>query len=302
MENELNQDAQVDSSTTQVEETQQTEQGTQDNSSQSNDTQASTSQQPGTQNEGAVSGQGLPPKENLYGEFRRKMFEEMTPLIQNTIREALITNQSSQTSQSQSEIKYEGKYTERELETIKRHPNATEEDKLFAVEGLAYIKSRRDMLSDLDQRAKTQQTEARQTQALQSIVRDYPQVYDQKTNQWNFLDPLWQRTMQVYNSDPRNLKQFGNEGLRVAMDSAFSQMTRENQTVLKKKEVQINSKQRQIDKNQSQAMTAGTLTPGKQDGANNSKAKIMEAWKKNPDSEEAKRAALGTMIPKSWLT
>lgn len=298
-----NQDANpADSSAAQVEETQSTDQINQDSSSQSNTDQASSSPQQDA-NPSADPKTGLPPKENLYGEFRRKIFDEIVPVIQGSVREAMLghtQNQPNQTAQKP-EMKYQGKYSSRELENILSHPSATESDKLFANRGLAYIEARQDTMQDIETRSERNANESRQTQALQGIVKDYPQVFNPQTNQWNFADPLWQKTMAVYNSRAE-LKQFGNEGLRVAMDSAYSSMAREGQVTLKKNQIKVTSQQRQIDKSQSQAMQAGTLTPGKQNGADNSKTKIMETWKKNPDSEDAKRAALAGLIPKSWLT
>lgn len=270
-------------------------------SSAADTTQPSPSQQQDA-NKGAELGNALPPKDNLVGEIRRKILEDLGPLVQGSVREAMLGFQTQQSVAPKSEeIKYQGKYGTAELERILNHPEATDADKHFANRGLAYIEARQDTLRDIDTRREKEVSQSRQTQALQSIVKDYPQVFNRQTNQWNFADPLWQKTMQIYNNDPR-LQSFGNEGLRVAMDSAYSAMAREGQVTLKKKEVVLNSKQRAIDKNQSQAMTAGTLSPGKQTEGNTSKAKIMDTWKKNPDSEDAKRAALLKLVPPQWYT
>lgn len=253
-------------------------------------------------NQGAVPNNQLPPKDNLYGEFRRKIFEEISPIIQGTVREALLGQQQVAVPQSQTqETKYQGKYTAQDLENILRHPDANEYDKSFATRGLAYIDAKQDILKEIDSRDEKRTVTSRQQQALQDIVKDYPQVFNPQTNQWNFTDPLWQTAMRFYNSEPR-LQSFGNEGLRVAMDRAYAQMAREGQLNIKKKEVKLNTQQRVIDKNQSQALNAGTLTPVKQIGTETSKAKIMEAWKKNPDDPQLRTAALKHLVPQSWLS
>lgn len=253
-------------------------------------------------NQGAVPNNQLPPKDNLYGEFRRKIFEEISPIIQGTVREALLGQQQIAVPQSQTqETKYQGKYTAQDLENILRHPDANEYDKSFATRGLAYIDAKQDILKEIDSRDEKRTVTSRQQQALQDIVKDYPQVFNPQTNQWNFTDPLWQTAMRFYNSEPR-LQGFGNEGLRVAMDRAYAQMAREGQLNIKKKEVKLNTQQRVIDKNQSQALNAGTLTPVKQIGTETSKAKIMEAWKKNPDDPQLRTAALKHLVPQSWLS
>lgn len=302
MDNEQKQDAQVDPSPTPESQTDANKSESQETDSSTVDTTQSLPSQQQDANKGADPNTGLPPKDNLYGEFRRKIFEEIAPIIQGSVREAMLGVQGQQQTQVQTpELKYQGKYSTNDLEAILRHPDAIESDKLFATRGLAYIEARQDTMKDIDQKQEKQVNQSRQGQALQGIVSDYPQVFNKQTNQWNFADPLWQKTMQIYNNNDR-LKSFGNEGLRVAMDSAYAQMAREGQVTLKKKETQLNSKQRAIDKNQSQALTSGTLTPVKDNGATSSKSKIMEAWKKNPDSEDAKKAVLNGLVPKSWFT
>lgn len=303
LENETPQDAMTESSPVEDNQTQTTPESQESGSSPAEQAQVPSSQQQDAK-QGADA--GLPPKENLYGEFRRKIFEEIAPVIQGAVRESMLGFQgqvAGQQAQGKSdEVKYQGKYTTADLEAILRHPDANEYDKHFANRGLAYIEARQDTMKDMRATQETQANQSRQSQALQSIVQDYPQVFNKSSNSWNFADPLWQRSMQIYNSEPR-LQGYGNEGLRVAMDRAYAQMAREGQLTIKKKEVKLNSQQKAIDKNQSQAMSSGTLSPGKQDnGAMSSKAKIMEAWKKDPENEALKKAALSSLIPKSWLT
>ena len=304
MNDDIQQDAQVDSSATE-QETQHTPENQGDSSSQSNVVQVPSSQQQDA-NQGAEAGSTLPPKDNLVGEIRRKLLDEMGPMIQATVRESMLglqnygNQQQAQPVKPQEEFKYKN-YSKQQLEQILMHPDATEQDKMFANRGLGVIESQEEALSKFDSRLEKQQSQGRQTQALQAIISDYPQVFNKQTGQWNFTDPLFQRTMQSYNTDQR-LQAFGNEGLRVAMDRAYSQMAREGQLTLKKKENKLTAQQRQVDRNQSQAMNAGTLNPAKQNGQETTKAKTMEAWKKNPDNADLRTAALKHLIPQSWLT
>lgn len=298
-----NQDANpVDPSTTENE-TQNNAEGQQTDSSQVADAQAPPSQQQDA-NPSADAGSGLPPKDNLYGEFRRKIFEEMMPLVQGAVRESMLGMQGQQATSSQpqtQEVKYQGKYGKAELESILRHPDANEHDKMFANRGLAYIESKEDILREIDTRTEKQASQTRQGQALQGIITDYPQVFNRQANQWNFADPLFQKAMQLYNANDR-LRAFGNEGLRVAMDQVYAQMAREGQVQVTKQKVKLNTQQRQIDKNQSQALSAGSLAPVRQsDPKTVSRAKLMEAYKNNPDDPALRTAALKPLIPKSWL-
>lgn len=304
MENELPQDAQIDSSPITDDQTQNSVESAQGDSSTPESAQASSSQQQDA-NQGAVPNNGLPPKDNLYGEFRRKIFDEIAPIIQGTVREAMLGAQGQVGNAAQpkgEEYKYQGKYSKADLESILRHPDANEYDKNFANRGLSVIEAKEEAIREFQTHAEKQANQSRQAQALQGIVQDYPQIYNRQTNSWNFADPLFQRAMQFYNSDDR-LRAFGNEGMRVAVDRAYAQLAREGQVTIQKEKVKLTTKQRAIDKNHSQALSAGTLTPGKPNiGADNSKAKLMEAWKKNPDDATLKEAALKNLIPKSWLT
>lgn len=302
------QDAQVDSSATNLEETQNTPVSQGADSSQADTTQDSSSQQQDA-NQGAVQGGGLPPKDNLVGEIRRKLLEELSPLIQSTVRDSMLGFQQGQgqggfnqqaSRPQQEEPKYQN-YTRSQLEQILRHPDATTEDKMFANRGLGVIEAKEETLNTFRSETEKQQNQSRQQQALHSIVSDYPQVFNKQTGQWNFADPLFQKAMQAYNVDPR-LQAFGNEGLRVAVDRAYAQMAREGQLTIKKQQVKLTNQQRAIDKNQSQALSSGTLTPVKQQGAEKSKAAIMEAYKNNPGDASLRNAALGHLIPKSWLS
>ena len=228
------QDATVDSSPTndtQLDATQPESQAVDSSSTES--TQDSSSQQQDANQGAAAPAPGLPPKDNLYGEFRRKMFEEIAPLIQGAVRDSMLGLQQSQAqTQAVSEVKYQGKYGKADLENVLRHPNATEEDKFFATRGLAYIEAREDTLRDLDTRNEKAQSQSRDAQALQGIVTDYPNLFNRASGQWNFADPLWQKAMQVYNSDAR-LQAHKNEGLRIAIDRAYAQMAREGQVVIR---------------------------------------------------------------------
>lgn len=292
----------VESSAPETQETQNTAESAQVESSATEQAQPTPSQQQDA-NQSAAAGNALPPKDNLYGEFRRKLFEELPTFIQSSVREAMLGQQQVAVPQNQQpqELKYQGKYSAQELENILRHPDANEYDRAFATKGLAYLEVRQDILKEVETRDEKKTITSRQQQALQEIVKDYPQVFNSQTNQWNFADPLWQTAMKFYNSEPR-LQSFGNEGLRVAMDRAYAQMAREGQLNIKKKEVKLNSQQRAIDKNQSQALNSGTLTPVKQSGQEMTKAKIMEAWKKNPDDPQLRTAALKHLVPSSWYS
>lgn len=302
MDNEGQTDAQVDSSTTDAIQTDANTTESQVTDSSAVDTTQTPPSQQQDANKGADATNGLPPKDNLYGEFRRKMFDEMLPIIQGTVRESMLGLQSQQGGQAQvQEVKYQGKYGKSQLEAILTHPDATESDKLFANRGLAYIETKEDMTRELETRNEKQLSQSRQSQALQSIISDYPNLFNKAANQWNFSEPLWIKAMQIYNSDQR-LSSFGNEGLRVAVDRAYATMAREGQVQIKKKEVNLTSKQRLLDKNQSQALQSGTLNPGKQQSTDQSKAKLMEAYRQNPDNKEIRTAALKHLIPQSWLT
>lgn len=302
MDNEIQQDAQVGSSPTPENDANQPESQGADSSS-VDTTQTSSSQQQDANN-GADTTGNLPPKDNLYGEFRRKILDEVGPIIQGAVRESMLGLQSQNVAgpAQTNEVKYQGKYGKADLENILRHPDATESDKLFATRGLSYIDAKEDIMKEIDGRSEKQATQNRQSQALQSIVNDYPQVFNRQANQWNFADPLWQKAMQIYNSEAR-LQSFGNEGLRVAIDRAYAQMAREGQLQIKKKEVKLTSQQRQLDKNQSQALQSGTLTPGRQQQTDKqSRAKLLEAYKQNPGDSDIRTAALKHLIPQSWLT
>lgn len=303
--NDGQQDAIVDSSATN--ETQndanQTESQVVDSSS-TDTTQDSSSQQQDANKGADTQNQGLPPKDNLYGEFRRKMFEELTPIIQGAVRDSMLglqANQAQGNQQTVNEVKYQGKYGKAELENVLRHPNATEDDKMFANRGLAYIEAREDTLKDIDTRSEKAQSQTRQQAALQGIISDYPNLFNKASNQWNFGEPLWQNAMRIYNSEPR-LQSYQNEGLRIAIDRAYAQMAREGQVVTQKKQVQLNAKQRQLDKNQSQALQSGGLSPVKSQASDKqSQAKVMEAYKQNPGDAQLRTAALKHLIPKGWL-
>lgn len=301
--NETQQDAQVDPSPTETQETQtQTNPEGQESASSAEETTQTPPSQQQDANKGAAQ-DALPPKENLYGEFRRKILDEMGPFIQSAVRESMLgvqPGQQAQQGQQPQELKYQGKYSAGELERIIMHPDATEQDKLFATRGLAYIEARQDTLKEIDTRQERQTVQSRQAQAIQGVIKDYPQVFNRSTNSWNFADPLFQKSMQYYNSEPR-LQAFGNEGLRIAMDRAYADMARDGQVQIAKKQVKLNSQQKAIDKSQSQALNAGTLSPVKQNGQDTSRAKVWEAYIKNQSDPNLRAAALKPLIPKSWL-
>lgn len=301
MENDGQTDAQVDSSTTNEQiDANSTE--SQVSASSADDTTQTTSTQQQVAKEGAEATNNLPPKDNLYGEFRRKIFEEIAPIIQSSVRESMLGMQGQQQNTQQvQEIKYQGKYGKRELEAILMHPDATEQDKMFANRGLGYIETKEDITREIDGRNEKQVSQSRQNQALQGIIADYPNLFNKSSNQWNFAEPLWQKAMQIYNSEPR-LQGYQNEGLRIAIDRAYAQMARDGQVQIKKTQVKLNTQQRQIDKNQSQALQSGTLSPAKQNGSDKqAHAKLMEAYKNNPGDSQLRTAALSKFIPKGWL-
>lgn len=245
-----------------------------------------TAQPESTQQQVAKEGaaEEMVPKANIEGEVKRRLADELPILVQQAVQQALSQQRSVQTQpQVQSEeAKYKG-YTKSQLENVLNHPDATEQDRMFANRGLGVLEAKEEAVKEFDTRNQKVQAQSKQQAALGEIVRDYPQVYVKETNSWNFQDPLFQRGMQIYNSDPR-LVSFGNEGLQVAMDRAFAQLTREGSLTLKKKEVQVNAKERQTQKLQSQAMTNGTQTaPSKETSTNNKLQKLMADYAKSQD-------------------
>lgn len=249
--------------------------------------------------EGASEEQFVP-KANVDGEVKRRIAEELPFLVQQEVQRALASqpNRPIQTQPVEEESKYKG-YTKAQLENVLNHPEATAQDINFANRGLGVLEAKEEAVKEFDSRNQTMQTKSRQQQALVQVVQDYPQVYDKVSNRWNSMDPLYQRGMQIFNSDPR-LTQFGNEGLQVAMDRAFAQMTREGSLVLKKKEVAINAKERQTQKLQSQAMTQGTQGAPSKDTSPNAKVqKLMADYAKSQDPALFKEIAkLKGLIPK----
>ena len=194
------------------------------------------------------------PKANVEGEVKRRLAEELPNLVNKAVQQAMANRPiQTQPQVSSEESKYKG-YTKAQLENVMNHPEATEQDRMFANRGLGVLEAKEEAVKEFDSRNTKAQTQNRQQSALGEIVRDYPQVYFKETNSWNFSDPLFQRGMAIYNSDPR-LVSFGNEGLQVAMDRAFAQMTREGSLALSKKAVQVNAKERQAQKLQSQALS-----------------------------------------------
>lgn len=255
-----------------------------DSSTVENDQQPDTTQQQ-VAKEGAVEGQTKPPSwENAYGELRRKIDETHNLLQQTVMAVGKGTNNPIQTQPqiSAEEYKYKG-YTRTQLENVLNHPEATEQDRLFANRGLGVIEAKEEAVREFESRNQKAQSQSRQQAALGQIVSDYPQVYSKESNSWNYSDPLFQRGMAIFNSDPR-LTSFGNEGLQVAMDRAFAQMTREGSLALKKKEVTINAKERQTQKIQSQALQSGTQGAPKSDQSNGAKLKkLMDDYGKTQD-------------------
>ena len=227
------------------------------------------------------------PKANVEGEVKRRLAEEMGPLVQQAVQQALASQQANRPIQTQPQVqseesKYKG-YSKSQLENVLNHPEATEQDRMFANRGLGVLEAKEEAVKEFDTRAQKVQGQARQQSALGDIVRDYPQVYAKETNSWNFADPLFQRGMQIYNSDQR-LVSFGNEGLQVAMDRAFAQMTREGSLALKKKEVVVNAKERQTQKLQSQALQSGTQgSPAKDHSTDAKLKKLMAEYGKTQD-------------------
>jgi hypothetical protein len=237
--------------------------------------------------EGAVEDTNVIPKANVEGEVKRRLQEEMMPIIQQTVRELMNQGQQARPIQTQSQItseepKYKG-YTKAQLENVVNHPEATEQDRQFANRGLIVLETKEEAAKEFDTRTQKLQSQSRQQLALGEIIKDYPQVYVKETNSWNASDPLFQRGMQIFNSDPR-FQQLGNEGLQVAMDRAFAQLTREGSLNLKKKEVAINAKERQTQKLQSQAMTQGSQgAPSKETGTGAKLQKLMADYSKSQD-------------------
>src|SRR3990167_4067430 len=241
------------------------------------------------------------PKANVEGEVKRRLSEELPILVQQAVQQALANQQvrpvQTQPQVTSEESKYNG-YTKSQLENVLNHPEATEQDRLFANRGLGVLEAKEEATKEFDTRQQTIQTQSRQQSALGEIVRDYPQIYKKETNSWDFSDPLFQRGMQIFNSDPR-LVSFGNEGLQVAMDRAFAQLTREGSLASKKKEVAVNAKERQTQKLQSGALqTGGQSAPQKETGTNAKLQKLMADYSKSQDPAIfAQIAKLKGLIP-----
>lgn len=236
--------------------------------------------------EGAAEGEFVP-KANVEGEVKRRLAEEMGPLVQQAVQQALASQRANGSTHTQPQVsseepKYKG-YTKAQLENVLAHPDATDQDRMFANRGLGVLEAKEEAVREFDSRQQKVQTQSRQQSALGEIVRDYPQVYIKESNSWNYSDPLFQRGMAIFNSDPR-LANFGNEGLQVAMDRAFAQMTREGSLALKKKEVTINAKERQAQKIQSQALQTGTQGAPTKDTSSGAKLKkLMDDYGKTQD-------------------
>lgn len=236
--------------------------------------------------EGAAEGEFVP-KANVEGEVKRRLAEEMGPLVQQAVQQALANQRATGSTHTQPQVsseepKYKG-YTKAQLESVLAHPEATDQDRMFANRGLGVLEAKEEAVREFDSRQQKVQTQSRQQSALGEIVRDYPQVYIKESNSWNYSDPLFQRGMAIFNSDPR-LANFGNEGLQVAMDRAFAQMTREGSLALKKKEVTINAKERQTQKIQSQALQTGTQGAPTKDTSSGAKLKkLMDDYSKTQD-------------------
>jgi len=223
------------------------------------------------------------PKANVEGEVKRRLAEELPNLVNKAVQQAMASRPiQTQPQVSSEESKYKG-YTKTQLENVLNHPEATEQDRMFANRGLGVLEAKEEAVKEFDSRHQQVQTQSRQHAALGELVRDYPQVYIKETNSWNFSDPLFQRGMAIYNSDPR-LVSFGNEGLQVAMDRAFAQMTREGSIALKKKEVTVNAKERQTQKVQSQALQTGIQGAPAKDSSSGAKLKkLMDDYGKSQD-------------------
>lgn len=224
------------------------------------------------------------PKANVEGEVKRRLAEELPNLVNQAVQKALSTQRPVQTQQqvSSEESKYKG-YTKSQLENVLNHPDATDQDRMFANRGLGVLEAKEEAVKEFDTRSQNAQSQTRQQSALGEIVKDYPQVYSKETNSWNFSDPLFQRGMQIYNSDQRYLT-LGNEGLQVAMDRAFAQLTREGSLALNKKAVTINAKERQTQKIQSQALQTGTQGAPQKDASSGAKIKkLMEDYGRTQD-------------------
>lgn len=260
-----------------------------------------TTQQPGSQNEGAVEVNKVIPKENVEGEVKRRLQEEMMPIIQQTVRELMASQAGNRPVQTQPQVTEESKYkgyTKTQLENVLNHPDATEQDRLFANRGLGVLEAKEEAAKEFEQKQQKVISQTRQQAALGEVIRDYPQVYSKESNSWNYSDPLFQRGMAIFNSDPR-LVSFGNEGIQVAMDRAFAQMTREGSMAIKKKEVAINAKERQTLKTQSQALTQGSQAAPTKEINNGAKLKkLMEDYGKSQDPEIFRQIAkLKGLIP-----
>lgn len=281
-------DAMVDSSATEeVQDTQaQATQGQGTDSPTVDNVQADPSQQQDAK-EGAAEGkEEFVPKANVEGEVKRRLQEQMNPLIQQAVDAALARFQSQPNQRqgagqvAQEEPKYKN-YSKSQLETILAHPEATEQDKLFATRGLGVLEAKEETLNTFRSEQAKITAQSSQQKAMQRITTDYPTAFNPNTGTWNYADPVFQRAMQVMSEDPR-LNQFGNEGLLVALDRAYARMAREGLIEVKKKETKINLKEKQVQKLQSKAMSSGGQQ-AQQAAKATTLSKMMDELKKTPE-------------------
>lgn len=289
---EIEKDAQVDSSPTEVTEESQTlnTEVAQSASSTVDLSQASDPTQQQVAKEGAAEEkEGFVPKANVDGEVKRRLHEEMAPLIQQAVREALSgyqaqTNQRAPAQVATEEPKYKG-YSKQQLETILTHPEATEQDKFFAVRGLGVLEAKEESIQTLKVEQEKTVAQSRQAIARQKIAQDYPSAVS-PNGMLNYGDPVLQEAVREFQSEPR-LQSLGDEGLLVALDRAYARMVRLGQIDIKKKETQVNLKEKQIEKQRSKAMSS-TSTNVNQGSQKSDMQKTMDAWKKAPEGTREK--------------
>lgn len=220
-----------------------------------------------------VDDKGVPWK-NREAEIRRKLIEEIVPVIRQTVQETISATKPQETQQAQTQPQ---QYSLEQLEWIEEnHP----EYKVWARSEKSRIikdEAKREALAEMRKETRTQGLEQDKQTALRNVFQRYPTAF--VSGQWNHSDPLVQRALQLYSS--RKSFQEDGFGLEGAFDMAFGQMAYEQKAQMSTQKARLSMQQKKEEKKALQTVAAGSGSPPSK-GADVSKAKqakLMEAWK-----------------------
>lgn len=238
-----------------------------------------------------VDEKGVPWK-NREAEIRRKVIEELNPVIEHRAQEIV------QRTLSQNPVQVPG--NTQPVDPIQAQLAPYTDDQLDALaetnpDWKSHI--RRELNRRIEDRAtkrameslKKETTQDRfvreQQDALTHIGSNYEEAFiTLPTGQrvWNTASPLYQRAVSLYQSRP-SFKDDG-WGLAGAFDMAYGQIAREQKLQTTKKQVQLTAQQRKQEKAQAQAMsTGGQSAPVAQGGTKLKLAKLMEQHRQTGD-------------------